>query len=174
MLQKDNFEFSVPCIQTSNYGSGRERYVWWCGGVQKWFFAVNSFHWKLCLRSPWIFGFMKGKRIRKRQFEFSVPWIWNPNEGSNRGRYVWWCGGVQKWFFAVNSFHWKNSSLKSYATAHTVIKKGFQLLQISKQNQNQANKEAWNNNTGKSLPEALIFASTNPQYDDRLLIELQV
>ena len=28
--------------------------------------------------------------------------------------------------------------------------------------------------TGKSLPEALIFASTNPQYDDRLFIELQV
>ena len=29
-------------------------------------------------------------------------------------------------------------------------------------------------NTGKSLPEALIFASINPQYDDRLFIELQV
>ena len=28
--------------------------------------------------------------------------------------------------------------------------------------------------TGKSLSEALIFASTNPQYDDRLSIELQV
>jgi hypothetical protein len=28
--------------------------------------------------------------------------------------------------------------------------------------------------TGKSLSEALIFASTNPQYDDRLYIELQV
>ena len=28
--------------------------------------------------------------------------------------------------------------------------------------------------TGKSLSEALIFPSTNPQYDDRLLIELQV
>ena len=28
--------------------------------------------------------------------------------------------------------------------------------------------------TGKSLSEALIFASTNRQYDDRLLIELQV
>ena len=28
--------------------------------------------------------------------------------------------------------------------------------------------------TGKSLPEALIFASTNPQYDNRLFIELQV
>jgi hypothetical protein len=27
---------------------------------------------------------------------------------------------------------------------------------------------------GKSLSEALIFASTNPQYDDRLFIELQV
>ena len=26
--------------------------------------------------------------------------------------------------------------------------------------------------TGKSLSEALIFASTNPQYDDRLFIEL--
>ena len=29
-------------------------------------------------------------------------------------------------------------------------------------------------NTGRSLSEALIFASTNPQYDDRLFIELQV
>ena len=28
--------------------------------------------------------------------------------------------------------------------------------------------------TGKSLSEALIFASTNPQYDDRLFIESQV
>ena len=28
--------------------------------------------------------------------------------------------------------------------------------------------------TGKSLSKALIFASTNPQYDDRLYIELQV
>ena len=30
------------------------------------------------------------------------------------------------------------------------------------------------NITGKSLSEALIFASTNPQYDDRLFIELLV
>ena len=28
--------------------------------------------------------------------------------------------------------------------------------------------------TGKSLSEALIFASTNPQYDNILFIELQV
>ena len=28
--------------------------------------------------------------------------------------------------------------------------------------------------TGKFLSKALIFASTNPQYDDRLCIELQV
>ena len=28
--------------------------------------------------------------------------------------------------------------------------------------------------TGKSLSEVLIFASTNPQYDNRLFIELQV
>ena len=28
--------------------------------------------------------------------------------------------------------------------------------------------------TGKSLSEALIFASTNPQYDDRLFIGLQI
>ena len=28
--------------------------------------------------------------------------------------------------------------------------------------------------TGKSLSEALIFASINPQYDDRLFIELRV
>ena len=28
--------------------------------------------------------------------------------------------------------------------------------------------------TGKSLSEALIFATTNPKYDDRLFIELQV
>ena len=31
-----------------------------------------------------------------------------------------------------------------------------------------------NDHTGKSLLEALIFASTNPQYDDRLFIELRV
>ena len=30
------------------------------------------------------------------------------------------------------------------------------------------------NFTGKSLSKALIFASTNPQYDDRLFIELEV
>ena len=30
------------------------------------------------------------------------------------------------------------------------------------------------NFTGKFLSEALIFASTNPQYDDRLFIDLQV
>ena len=29
-------------------------------------------------------------------------------------------------------------------------------------------------NTGKSLSKALIFESTNPQYEDRLFIELQV
>ena len=34
------------------------------------------------------------------------------------------------------------------------------------------NLQMWD--TGKSLSEALIFASTNPQYDDRLFIELQV
>ena len=28
--------------------------------------------------------------------------------------------------------------------------------------------------TGKSLSEALIFASTNPQYDNKIFIELQV
>ena len=28
--------------------------------------------------------------------------------------------------------------------------------------------------TGKSLLEALIFASSNPQYDNRLFIELQI
>ena len=28
--------------------------------------------------------------------------------------------------------------------------------------------------TGKSLSEALIFESTNPQYDDRLFIELKI
>jgi hypothetical protein len=31
-----------------------------------------------------------------------------------------------------------------------------------------------NGHTGKSLSEPLIFASTNPKYDDRLFIELQV
>ena len=35
--------------------------------------------------------------------------------------------------------------------------------------------KAWKcSNTGKSLSEALIFASTNPQYHDRLFIELRV
>ena len=38
-----------------------------------------------------------------------------------------------------------------------------------------SNKKTKNNiGTGKSLSEALIFASTNPQYDDGLFIELQV
>ena len=32
----------------------------------------------------------------------------------------------------------------------------------------------FNEDTGKSLSEALIFASTNPQSDARLFIELQV
>ena len=32
----------------------------------------------------------------------------------------------------------------------------------------------FNEDTGKFLSEALIFASINPQYDDRLFIELQV
>ena len=35
-------------------------------------------------------------------------------------------------------------------------------------------KEKKMKDTGKSLSETLIFASTNPQYDDRLFIELQV
>ena len=41
---------------------------------------------------------------------------------------------------------------------------------------NQAHDKKWNTvlGTGKSLSEALIFASTNPQYDNRLFIELQV
>ena len=32
----------------------------------------------------------------------------------------------------------------------------------------------WELHTGKSLSEVLIFASTNPQYDHRFFIELQV
>ena len=32
----------------------------------------------------------------------------------------------------------------------------------------------WERSTGKFLSEALIFASSNPQYDDRMFIELQV
>ena len=32
----------------------------------------------------------------------------------------------------------------------------------------------WFGSTGKSLSEAFIFASTNPQFDNRLFIELQV
>ena len=32
----------------------------------------------------------------------------------------------------------------------------------------------WNKRRGKSLSEALIFASTNPQYDNRCFIELRV
>ena len=34
--------------------------------------------------------------------------------------------------------------------------------------------DIFNEVTGKSMSEALIFASTNPRYDDRLFIELQV
>jgi hypothetical protein len=40
-------------------------------------------------------------------------------------------------------------------------------------NENDNSVQLWHH-TGKSLSEALIFASTNPQYDDILLIELQV
>ena len=32
----------------------------------------------------------------------------------------------------------------------------------------------WTNSTGKPFSEALVFASTNPQYDNKLFIELQV
>ena len=35
-------------------------------------------------------------------------------------------------------------------------------------------KVLWCTGTGKSFPEALIFASVNPQYDNRLFIELRV
>ena len=39
---------------------------------------------------------------------------------------------------------------------------------------NSSSPEKYKSCTGKSLSEAPIFASTNPQYDDRLFIELQV
>ena len=45
------------------------------------------------------------------------------------------------------------------------------LLSLGKGNSDVLNIELC---TGKSLSEALIFASTNPQYDDRLFIELRV
>ena len=38
--------------------------------------------------------------------------------------------------------------------------------------ENYARKNGYN--TGKSMSEALIFASTNPQYDNKLFIELPV
>ena len=41
-------------------------------------------------------------------------------------------------------------------------------------NKNEYGKRFCFKKTGKSLLEDLIFASTNPQYDDRLFIELQV
>ena len=34
--------------------------------------------------------------------------------------------------------------------------------------------QLYERHTGKSLSEALIFASTNPQYDNRLFIDLRV
>ena len=45
------------------------------------------------------------------------------------------------------------------------------LLSLGKGNSDVLNIELC---TGKSLSEALIFASTNPQYDDRLFIDLRV
>ena len=45
------------------------------------------------------------------------------------------------------------------------------LLSLGKGNSDVLNIELC---TGKSLSEALIFASTNPQYDDKLFIELRV
>ena len=38
----------------------------------------------------------------------------------------------------------------------------------------QAQYEYWSRSTGKSFSDALILASTNPQYDKKLFIELQV
>jgi hypothetical protein len=35
-------------------------------------------------------------------------------------------------------------------------------------------KLVWNMDTGKSFSEALILASTNPQYENRLFLQLQV
>ena len=45
---------------------------------------------------------------------------------------------------------------------------------MSKINPEFLHAEAKRTGTGKSFSEALIFASTNPQYDDRLFIELQL
>ena len=50
-----------------------------------------------------------------------------------------------------------------------LVKKGKSLATKDSQKSNDSDVH-----TGKSLSEAHIFASTNPQYDDRLFIELQV
>ena len=48
------------------------------------------------------------------------------------------------------------------------------LLENDKRHNNDHHGRLINMATGKSLSEALIFASTNPQYDDRLFIELRL
>ena len=49
-----------------------------------------------------------------------------------------------------------------------LVKKGKSLAKKDSQKSNDSDV------TGKSLSEALIFESTNPQYDERLFIELQI
>ena len=54
-----------------------------------------------------------------------------------------------------------NSYLSNVKDSYPAIRNNLQITISSQITMN-------NTNTGKSLSEALIFASTNPQYDDRL------
>ena len=45
---------------------------------------------------------------------------------------------------------------------------------LEENSNDESTNEDMKSDTGKSLSEALIFALTNPQYDDRLFIELKV
>ena len=46
-------------------------------------------------------------------------------------------------------------------------------VELGKRKSDEKSKENFIDDTGKSFSEALILASTNPQYDKRLFIELQ-
>ena len=65
-------------------------------------------------------------------------------------------------------FQFENSVTMYYIRAMVLLQPSF-LKQCAK-----LGLVKWEMGTGKSLSEALIFASTNPQYDNRLFIELQV
>ena len=79
--------------------------------------------------------------------------------------------------FSFDSFQDINSGLEKAAEQYPIISPTFGSFfntQNTKKKFRNPPGLSFKTVTGKSLSEALIFASTNPQYDDRLFIELQV